>query len=103
MRELKCLRCGKQMEFVGREKLQLGEYGALLGHISNLIAGAMELDIFTCPQCGKVEFYRPVMSRQDEAGPYTDPDMPQRKCPNCGNIHDFDYPQCPYCKFDYYA
>ena len=103
MRELKCLRCNSQMEFMGREKLQLGEYGPFLGHISNLIAGAMELDILSCPKCGKVEFYRPVMTHPDAAGHYTDPDIPQRECPNCGNIHDFDYPKCPYCNLDYYA
>lgn len=33
MRELMCLRCAVQMEFVTREKLQLGEYGAFLGHL----------------------------------------------------------------------
>jgi len=27
--------------------------------------------------------------------------LPQKKCPRCGKEHDFDYPKCPYCKFDY--
>ena len=28
---------------------------------------------------------------------YSHPDLPQKKCPNCGETHDFDYPKCPYC------
>lgn len=101
MRELKCLRCGTQMEFLGREKIQLGEYGPFFGHISNLIAGAMELDVCSCPECGKVEFFRPVLSK-GEMRHFTDPDLPQAQCPNCGNFHDFDFPKCPYCNFDYH-
>lgn len=30
-----------------------------------------------------------------------DDTLPQRECPHCGKNHDFDYPQCPYCGFDY--
>ena len=22
-------------------------------------------------------------------------------CPNCGKKHDFDYPKCPFCKYEY--
>lgn len=25
----------------------------------------------------------------------------QRTCPNCGQMHDIDYPKCPACKFNY--
>ena len=27
--------------------------------------------------------------------------LPQRKCPQCGKEHDFDYPQCPHCGHPY--
>lgn len=27
--------------------------------------------------------------------------LPQRKCPQCGKEHDFDYPQCPHCDHRY--
>lgn len=30
---------------------------------------------------------------------YSDNSLPQIKCPNCGNLHDFDYPKCPYCGY----
>ena len=92
----KCLRCDVALEFLGRETLQLGRYGVLLGHISNLMEGGLELDLWSCPECGKVELYRPEFSK-GHATNYTQPDLPQVLCPNCGNQHDFDYPKCPYC------
>lgn len=30
-----------------------------------------------------------------------DDELPQRQCPKCGKKHDFDYPKCPHCEFDY--
>ena len=27
--------------------------------------------------------------------------LPQKMCPKCGKMHDFDYPKCPFCKYDY--
>ncbi|MBE6974443.1 MAG: helix-turn-helix domain-containing protein [Ruminococcaceae bacterium] len=30
-----------------------------------------------------------------------DDTLPQKKCPRCGKNHDFDYPQCPHCDYDY--
>ena len=35
--------------------------------------------------------------------PIIDDDLPQRHCPQCGKDHDFDYPKCPYCDYDYTA
>lgn len=96
IRELECLRCGVHMEFLGREKLQLGECGPIMGHFSNLVSGAMELDVCACPKCGKVEFFRPIFTK-GEPTKYNDPELPQIQCPNCGNFHDFDFPKCPYC------
>ena len=86
------------MRFGSREKLQLGQTGWILGDLPNLIAGAMELEIYFCPQCGKVEFFTPEV-----ATAYSHSDLPQKKCPKCGRNHDFDFPKCPHCDFDYYA
>ena len=33
----KCGNCGKEMEFLGEEQIQLGQTGLLLGHLSNLL------------------------------------------------------------------
>ncbi len=97
MRELQCLRCGKDMQFGMREQFQLGRTSILLGDIPNIRAGALELDVYYCPDCGKVELFTP-----EELGRYSDPTLPQKKCPNCGSEHDFDFPKCPECGFDYY-
>lgn len=93
MKTLCCLRCKTQMEHLLREKLQLGQTGWILGDIPNLLSGAIELDLYSCPRCGKVEFFLP----KGEA----DPRIAQKKCPACGKTHDLDYPKCPFCKYDY--
>ena len=58
MEKLKCLRCDVELEFVMREKLQLGQTGWILGDLPNLLAGALETAIFTCPRCGGLELFR---------------------------------------------
>jgi endogenous inhibitor of DNA gyrase (YacG/DUF329 family) len=52
----------------------------------------MEVDIYSCPDCGKLEFF---LADAAEEG------LQQRRCPKCGKQHDFDYPKCPFCKYDY--
>ena len=92
-----CLRCGAAMRFVGQEKLQLGKTGWLLGDLPNLMAGALEVSIMTCPRCGKLEFFSGDASgtAADDSG------LPRRTCPVCGSRHDFDYPKCPLCGYTY--
>ena len=91
--DLLCLRCNQPINHIKREKLQLGQTGWILGDLPNLFAGAMEVDIFACPNCGKIEFF--LADDGDEA-------LPQKQCPNCGKMHDFDYPKFPFCKHSYY-
>lgn len=91
-KEILCLRCSQAMNHVKREKLQLGQTGWILGDLPNLLAGAMEVDIYSCPNCGKLEFF---LADSHEEG------LPQKQCPNCGKQHDFDYPRCPFCKHNY--
>lgn len=57
--QLNCLRCGAGMRFIRREKFQLGQTGWVLGDLPNLFAGAMEIEIYVCPKCGKLEFFQP--------------------------------------------
>lgn len=45
------------MQYSGTRKIQLGETGWFLGDLPNLIAGAIEVDIYSCAKCGKIEFY----------------------------------------------
>ena len=116
MKKIDCLRCRIPMNFFDRKKIQLGEYGYFLGHISNLIAGAMEVEFYVCPQCGKLEFFVPEDQLdsitaedsenlppeigQDIVGVSTD-GIPQMRCPRCGKTHDFDYPKCIFCGHDH--
>lgn len=93
MKELFCLRCNNNMNFIGTRKIQLGETGWVLGDLPNLIAGALEVDIYSCAKCGKIEFYHKECQESEIA---------QIKCPECGKSHDFDYPKCPLCGYKYY-
>ena len=56
-RELKCLRCGAEMENIGNEEIQLGHESFLLGSLSNLLSGSINVDIYKCPECDKLEFF----------------------------------------------
>ena len=125
MRKTKCLRCDARMKFGMQQKFQLGQTSFLLGDWPNLMAGALELEVWFCPKCGKVEFFVPGSTqnlpvKQPEPAQTEEFDyvgsmvnegidavskdgMPQKKCPTCGREHDFDYPRCPYSKHDYYA
>ena len=125
MRKTKCLRCDARMKFGMQQKFQMGQTSFLLGDWPNLMAGALELEVWFCPKCGKVEFFVPGSTqnlpvKQPEPAQTEEFDyvgsmvnegidavskdgMPQKKCPTCGREHDFDYPHCPYCKHDYYA
>ena len=91
-----CLRCGQTMNHIRTEKLQFGQTGWILGDLPNLLAGAMEVDIYCCLQCRKLEFFL-VDNKKEESIE----EVPQKTCPLCGRKHDFDYPKCPFCKFDY--
>ena len=125
MRKTKCLRCDARMKFGMQQKFQMGQTSFLLGDWPNLMAGALELEVWFCPKCGKVEFFVPGSTqnlpvKQPEPAQTEEFDyvgsmvnegidavskdgMHQKKCPTCGREHDFDYPRCPYCKHDYYA
>ena len=100
---MQCPRCGNEMNHIKREKLQFGQTGWILGDLPNLIAGALEVDIYCCRGCGKLEFYRADMhaERTFASNQHEPSDLPQRTCPNCGILHDFDYPMCPVCGHDY--
>lgn len=99
------------------EKLQFGQTGWILGDLPNLLAGAMKVDIYSCPKCRKLEFYLADAEEElhlagDSFSEYEcefypadtkEEGLPQRQCPNCGKRHDFDYPKCPFCKYDYHT
>lgn len=67
-----CLRCDREMNHIRTEKLQFGQTGWILGDLPNLLAGAMEVDIYSCPKCRKLEFF---LADAVEEG------LPQKPCP----------------------
>ena len=95
MDNMKCLRCGEDMQYLSREKLQLGKTGWGLGDLPNLLSGALEVQILVCPKCRKLEFFLAENETLDD-------DIPKKTCPKCGTVHDFDYPKCPKCKHEYF-
>ena len=118
MKDLSCLRCGKTLAFLKREKIQLGQTGFVFGDWPNLIAGSLEAEIYYCRKCGKLEFYLPDFPQTELGEPEMDNDsfppdaeceivgvsmegIPQVQCPVCGYQHDFDYPRCPKCDYLY--
>ena len=124
MRKKKCLRCAAPLKFGMQQKFQMGQTSFLLGDWPNLLAGSLELEVWFCPKCGKVEFFVPGSSdlpvKQQEPVQTDEFDfvgsvvnegidavsaegMPLKKCPPCGREHDIDYPRCPDCKPEYYA
>ena len=112
MRTVRCGNCGAQPKFLKREKLQLGQTGFFSGDWGNILAGALEVEIYCCPRCGKIEFYQPkeqlweAEDNQEQLPPEGDQHIigvsrdgvPQVRCRACGKTHDFDYPRCPYCE-----
>ena len=92
---MKCLRCGEDMQYLSREKLQLGKTGWVLGDLPNLLSGALDVQILVCPKCRKLEFFLAENETLDD-------ETPKKTCPDCGTVHDFDYPKCPKCKHEYF-
>lgn len=92
--QLNCLRCGGEIHLIKQERIQLGKTGWLFGDLDNLLAGALDVDILGCPDCGKLEFFRGDWSglAEDEENA-----IAQIKCPRCGRRHDMDDPKCPCC------
>ncbi|SMC85642.1 hypothetical protein [Papillibacter cinnamivorans] len=94
-KQLLCLRCSETMRYVKNEKLQLGQAGWILGTLPNLLSGAMEVAVYVCPVCGKIELFQSQSDNCSEG-------IAQKKCPVCGKSHDLDDPVCPFCRHKYY-
>lgn len=62
---MNCLRCGTEMTDLGCEEIQLGHYGFFSGHLSNLFSGSMEVRIYSCPHCGKMEFFNADVEHEE--------------------------------------
>ncbi len=91
--KLKCLRCGEEMEPVRREYLQLGRSGWITDDLSNLLAGGLDVVIWACPRCGKLEFFSAGRLEPEENGR----GIAETRCSQCGREYELDDPKCPFC------
>ncbi len=93
-KDLKCARCGCEMQFWREENIQLSE-SSLGTNMGNMLAGVIKAKIFACPQCKKLE----LISAEDIpflSGENTD----TLQCPDCGTKHART-PLCPICGYNY--
>ncbi len=74
MKQINCLRCKTPMDFASREKIQLGETSLLLRDLPNLLAGSIEVNIYICPKCKKIELFS-----SDESEDVDEPIIPYKK------------------------
>ncbi|MBR5723569.1 MAG: hypothetical protein IKX57_08050 [Oscillospiraceae bacterium] len=58
IRKIDCPYCGIRMEYQGAQRIQLGQWGMFLKHWDNLFSGALHVQIYECPKCGKLEMFR---------------------------------------------
>lgn len=91
MKKRICLSCNRELVKIGTEYLRTGKVPLLGREISS---PGFYVDLYQCPDCGRLEFYRPVSS-------YASSGTPQRTCPKCGTRHDSDCSQCPVCGYNY--
>lgn len=55
--KLKCLRCQVPMQYSGEYKFLEGSRIGALGNLFELFQNRECFDLYTCPKCGKVEFF----------------------------------------------
>jgi len=54
---LTCLRCNQRMRFMGTKAFHEGTRWGRLGDWGEHLVNKLELEMFFCTQCGRVEFY----------------------------------------------
>jgi Zn finger protein HypA/HybF involved in hydrogenase expression len=58
-KKIDCLRCNVPMEYQGNFKFHEGTRVGALGNLFELFTNRESFDLFSCPNCGKVEFFLP--------------------------------------------
>ncbi|GAA6393293.1 Uncharacterised protein [uncultured Clostridium sp.] len=94
MRKLKCLRCGRSMSRIKREHLFMGQIGWQWGDAHYQPSSGLDVDVYCCPDCGKLEFYRGEKDRDKRVAGQS---IAQVKCSRCGGRYDLDSCKCPFC------
>ena len=95
--EHKCSGCGERLWFWRQTGFQVGVSAgkglSFHGSFGIGIEEGLELELWFCPECGKVEFYIPQRERESfaEGSEYT------RICPVCKVRCDAKAEKCSYC------
>ena len=87
MMKRSCPNCGTAME-CKLQNFSIGADGG--GGLMTLLADQYEVDLFACPQCGKVELYTAGTSRAPRRAPYwcehCGKEREDRLCPECHQV-----------------
>jgi predicted nucleic-acid-binding Zn-ribbon protein len=54
---LNCLRCARPITFVGTREFHEGPGGGLFSDLTELFMKKEKFDVYTCQNCGHVEFF----------------------------------------------
>lgn len=65
IKEYSCAYCGSTMIYKGTKSFRLGKLALLLG--SDSFTGPLELSIYECGKCGKLDFFRYKRPKGDKA------------------------------------
>ena len=57
-KEMKCLRCGKTLEFVKQDNIQFGKESMFLDR--DYSKGHLPVDIYICPECEEYHFIKKI-------------------------------------------
>ena len=58
IRQIYCPYCDILLKYQGAHRIQLGRYGWLVELWDQLFAGSLDVQLYECPKCGKIEMFR---------------------------------------------
>ena len=92
MRQKTCSACGGKMQSLGNMELQKGRFSMLFGNLSQIMSGALDVDVECCERCKKLEFY--LLGDDEAPEPRGLQPIASRRS---GDLHDMDDAICPHC------
>lgn len=57
LKALTCLRCDRELTYVGTKHFHEGKRWGVLGDLGELFVNKERFDVYCCPRCGRVEFF----------------------------------------------